>query len=200
MPAALEFHFDFSSPYGYLASEKIEALAARHGRGVDWRPMLLGAAFKATGSQPLTLVPMKGEYTKHDLPRSARFHGIPLRMPSKFPIATQAPARIVVWQRERDRAGCARLVHALYRAYFVADRDISNPDVAADVAAEAGADREGARAAIDEPAIKDAFRRDVDAAIAKGVFGSPFVFVDAEPFWGIDRFDQVERWLAQGSF
>jgi 2-hydroxychromene-2-carboxylate isomerase len=200
MPDTLEFHFDFSSPYGYLASEKIEALAARHGRGVDWRPMLLGAAFKATGSQPLTLVPMKGEYTKHDLPRSARFHGIPFRMPSKFPIATQAPARIVVWQRERDRAGCAALVHALYRAYFVSDRDISNADVAADVAAEAGADRAGARAAIDDPAIKDAFRRDVDAAIAKGVFGSPFVFVDAEPFWGIDRFDQVERWLAQGSF
>ena len=54
MPDPLQFHFDFSSPYGYLASEKIEALAARHGRRIDWRPMLLGVAFKATGSQPLT--------------------------------------------------------------------------------------------------------------------------------------------------
>ena len=200
MPTPLEFHFDFSSPYGYLGSEKIEALAARHGRAVEWRPMLLGAAFKATGSQPLTTIPIKGDYTKRDLPRSARFHRVELRMPDRFPIATQNPARIVVWQRERDPHRVAALVHALYRAYFVANRDISDPDVAADVAARAGIDRAAARAAIDDPAVKDALRRDVDAALAKGVFGSPFVFADGEPFWGIDRFDQIDRWLAEGGF
>jgi len=200
VPSPLQFHFDFSSPYGYLASEKIEALAARYGRAVDWRPMLLGVAFKTTGAQPLTMIPLKGAYTKHDVPRSARFHGVPFNMPAKFPIATQAPARIVLWQRARDPGDCGTLVKALYRAYFVANRDISDPDVAADVAAEAGASREGARAAIDDPAIKDALRRDVDAAIAQGVFGSPFIFVDGEPFWGIDRFEQIERWLAHGGF
>ena len=200
MPSPLEFHFDFSSPYGYLGAETIEALAARYGRAIDWRPLLLGAVFKVTGMQPLSSIPLKRDYMRHDLPRSARFHGIPFGMPSKFPIATQAPARIILWQRERDPGGCTSLVKALYRAYFVANRDISDPDVAADVASEAGANREGARAAIDDPAIKDALRRDVDAAIAKGVFGSPFVFVDAEPFWGVDRFDQIERWLAQGGF
>ena len=200
MPAPLEFHFDFSSPYGYLGSEKIEALATRHGRAVEWRPMLLGAAFKATGSQPLTTIPIKGDYTKRDLPRSARFHRVEFRMPDRFPIATQNPARIVVWQRERDPHRVAALVHALYRAYFVANRDISDPDVAADVAATAGVDRAAARAAIDDPAVKDALRRDVDAALAKGVFGSPFVFADGEPFWGIDRFDQIDRWLADGGF
>ena len=200
MPAPLEFHFDFSSPYGYLGSEKIEALATRHGRTVEWRPMLLGAAFKATGSQPLTTIPIKGDYTKRDLPRSARFHRVELRMPDRFPIATQNPARIVVWQRERDPHRVAALVHALYRAYFVANRDISDPEVAADVAASAGLDRAAARAAIDDPAVKDALRRDVDAALAKGVFGSPFVFADGEPFWGIDRFDQIDRWLAEGGF
>ena len=200
MPAPLEFHFDFSSPYGYLGSEKIEALATRHGRTVEWRPMLLGAAFKATGSQPLTTIPIKGDYTKRDLPRSARFHRVELRMPDRFPIATQNPARIVVWQRGRDPGQVAALVHALYRAYFVANRDISDPEVAADVAASAGIDRAAARAAIDDPAVKDALRRDVDAALAKGVFGSPFVFADGEPFWGIDRFDQIDRWLAEGGF
>ena len=76
----------------------------------------------------------------------------------------------------------------------------SSPEIAADAAAEAGFNRDGARAAIDDPAIKDALRRDVEAAIAAGVFGSPFVFVDGEPFWGVDRFDQVERWLAEGGF
>ena len=200
MPSPIQFHFDFSSPYGYLGAEKIEALAQRHGRAVDWHPMLLGVAFKTTGSQPLTTIPLKGDYTKHDVPRSARFYGVPLNMPAKFPIATQAPARIVLWQRERDPGGCGALVKALYRAYFVANRDISDPDIAADVAVEAGASRDGARAAIDDGALKDALRNEVEAAIAKGVFGSPFVFVDGEPFWGIDRFAQIERWLSEGGF
>jgi 2-hydroxychromene-2-carboxylate isomerase len=200
MPEPVHFHFDFSSPYGYLASQKIEPLAAKYGRAVDWRPMLLGVAFKVAGTQPLTSVPLKGDYTRRDLPRSARFHGVEFRMPSKFPIATQAPARVVLWQRELDPGGCAPLVTALYRAYFVDDRDISDPEVAADVAAEIGASRDGARAAVDDPAVKEALKRDVDAAIAKGVFGSPFVFVDGEPFWGLDRFDQLERWLAEGGF
>lgn len=200
MPTPLQFHFDFSSPYGYLASQKIEALAARHGRAVDWRPMLLGAAFKVAGTQPLTSIPLKGDYTKRDLPRSARYHGVPFRMPSKFPIATQAPARIVLWQKAIDPGASAPLVKALYRAYFVDDRDVSSPDVAADVAAEAGFNRDGARAAIDDPAIKDQLKRNVEAAIAAGVFGSPFIIVDGEPFWGIDRFDQIERWLASGGF
>jgi 2-hydroxychromene-2-carboxylate isomerase len=200
MAQPLQLHFDFSSPYGYLASERIEALAARHRRSVEWRPMLLGAVFKVTGTQPLTFVPLKGDYTRRDLPRTARYHGIAFRMPSKFPIPTQAAARLVVWQRGLDAARCAPLVKALYRAYFVDDRDISDPDVAASVAAEAGSDRSAARAAIDDTTIKDALKHDVDAAIAAGVFGSPFVVVDGEPFWGLDRFDQIERWLETGGF
>ena len=200
MPDPLQFHFDFSSPYGYIASERIEALAARHGRGVDWRPMLLGVAFKVAGTQPLTTVPLKGDYARRDMRRSARFHAVEFRMPSKFPIATQAPARIVLWQRAIDPGACPPLVKALYRAYFVHDRDISDPDVAADAAAGAGFNRDGARAAIDDVEIKEELRRDVDAAIAAGVFGSPFIIVDGEPFWGLDRFDQIERWLANGGF
>lgn len=196
----IRFHFDFSSPYGYLASERIEALAERHGRSVDWRPMLLGAAFKVAGTQPLTSVPLKGDYTRRDLPRTARLHGIPFRMPSRFPIPTQAPARVLIWRWDVDANECARMVKAYYRAYFVDDRDISNPDVAADVAAEAGLSRQEARAAIDDPAVKEWLKQEVDAAIAAGVFGSPFVFIDGEPFWGFDRFDQIDRWLATGGF
>ena len=190
MTNPLQFHFDFSSPYGYLAAERIEALATKHARGVDWRPMLLGAVLKVTGTQPLTFVPLKGDYTRRDLPRTARFHGIEFGMPSKFPIATQAAARIVVWQRGVDARRCAPLVKALYRAFFVADQ----------VAADAGVDRSAARAAVDDVAIKDALKRDVEAAIAAGVFGSPFVVVDGEPFWGLDRFEQIDRWLATGGF
>jgi 2-hydroxychromene-2-carboxylate isomerase len=199
--APIEFWFDFSSPYGYLAAQKIEALAAKHGRAVDWHPMLLGAAFKQSGMAPLTQIPLKGDYSRNDFQRSARFHGIAdFRMPANFPIPSQAAARIVLWTKARDAALAVKAIKALYRAYFVEGLDISNPDVAADVAARAGVDRAGARAAVDDPAIKDTLKREVDGAISRGVFGSPFVFVDGEPFWGLDRFDQIERWLSTGGF
>jgi 2-hydroxychromene-2-carboxylate isomerase len=201
MKPPVEFYFDFSSPYGFLASEKIEALAAKHDRGVDWHPILLGVVFKQTGASPLTQVPLKGEYSRRDMVRSARFHGISgFRMPSTFPIATQAPARIVLWARERDAALAAKTVHSLYRAFFVDDIDISNADNAAAAAARSGADPAAARAAVDDPAIKDALKRENEQAIGKGVFGSPFIIVDGEPFWGVDHLDQVDRWLATGGW
>jgi 2-hydroxychromene-2-carboxylate isomerase len=201
MSASIDFYFDFSSPYGYLASEKIEAMAARHARAVDWHPILLGVIFKQTGAAPLTMVPLKGEYSRRDMPRSARFHGVTgFRVPSKFPIPSQTPARIVLWQKQRDAALVARVVHALYRAFFVDDLDISMPENAVAVAARCGVDAAAARSALDDPAVKDALRQANEEAIARGVFGSPFIIVDGEPFWGMDRFDQVERWLATGGW
>jgi 2-hydroxychromene-2-carboxylate isomerase len=196
----IDFYFDFSSPYGYLASQKIEALAERYGRTVDWHPMLLGVVFKQTGAAPLTEVPVKGPYSKHDFLRSARFHGVEFRMPPVFPIPAQAPSRVVLWARQKSAADGAQLAKALYRAFFVEGRDIGKPDIAAEVAGEQGFDAAQARAAIDDPAIKDALKREVDGAIGAGVFGSPFIVIDGEPFWGLDRFDQAERWLREGGF
>lgn len=196
----IEFYFDFSSPYGYLAAQRINALAEKYGRTVQWRPTLLGVVFKQTGAAPLTEIPVKGPYSKHDFERSARYFGIEFNMPPTFPIPSQAPARIVLWARQQDPAAAARMAKALYRAFFVEGLDISKPDVAAEVAGRAGFDAAAARAAIDDPAIKDALKREVESAIAAGVFGSPFVIVDGEPFWGNDRFDQIERWLDKGGF
>jgi len=201
MAAPLDFYFDFSSPYGYLAAQRIDALAARHGRAVEWHPMLLGVAFKQTGGVPLTEIPLKGEYSKRDFDRTARYHGVNgFRMTTRFPIPSQAPGRLVTWLKTAHPEQAVPVAKALYRAYFVEDRDISAPDVAADVAAEAGVGRDAARAAMDDAAVKDAFRREVETALARGVFGSPFVFVDGEPFWGFDRFDQIDRWLSTGGF
>lgn len=201
MKPPIDFYFDFSSPYGYLASQKIDALAAKYGRAVDWRPMLLGVVFKHVGTAPLVDYPLKGDYSKHDMERSARFHRIAdFRMPSRFPIPTQTAARIVMWQKAADSTRAARIAKALFRAYWVDDIDISAPDAAVAVAAKEGVDVAAARAAIDDLAIKEALKRENERAIARGVFGSPFVFVDGEPFWGLDRFDQIDRWLATGGF
>jgi len=196
----IDFYFDFSSPYGYLASTRIDALAAKYGREVRWRPILLGATFKVTGLPPLPTVPLKGDYSKHDFLRSARFHGIAYRAPSVFPIATQAPARAFYWLDAQDPAKAKKLAAALYEAYFVRDVNISNPSDTIAVAAMLGVDGAALEAVLNDQAVKDRLKAEVEQSIARGVFGSPFVFVDDEPFWGMDRFDQIERWLKEGGF
>jgi 2-hydroxychromene-2-carboxylate isomerase len=200
MTAAIDFYFDFSSPYGYLGSELIDDLAARHGRDVAWHPVLLGVVFKATGGAPLTTIPIKGDYSRHDFARSARFLGVPYRMPSRFPIATQNAARTFLWLDERDPTLARNFAHAAYRAYFAEDIDISDGERLLSIATSLGMDGEQLRAAIADPAIKDRLRTLNDAALARGVFGSPFFFIDGEPFWGVDRLPQMERWLDSGAF
>jgi 2-hydroxychromene-2-carboxylate isomerase len=201
MARPIEFHFDFSSPYSYIASEQIEQLAARHGRSVSYKPMLLGALFKVAGTAPLTeQYEPKARYSIHDFTRSARFAGVPYRHPSKFPIASVGAKRAVLWLQQRHPELAAPFIHAVYRAFFVEDRDISDATVVLDIARQLGIDAEQLAAGIQQPEIKDRLRAQVDQAIALGVFGAPTIVVDGEVFWGNDRLPQIERWLAQGPF
>lgn len=201
MPDPIDFYFDFSSPYGYFASCQVDALAVKHGREAVWRPILLGLVFKVTGGQPLPTLPLKGDYAKRDIPRCGRLYGVPVRIPSRFPVATQAPVRAFYWLHDRDPAKARALAAAVYRAYFVDDADIANPEVIAEIAAAAGvADRAEALAALGDPAVKERARTETEAAIARGVFGSPFLIVDGEPFWGMDRLPQAARWLETGGW
>jgi len=200
MANPIDFYFDFSSPYGYFASAKIDDLAAKHGRDVTWRPILLGAVFKITGGQPLPTIPLKGSYSAHDLQRSARLFKMSFKMPTKFPIGSTAPARAFYWLNDRDPAAARKLALALFRAYFAEDRDISNPEVTGNVAAKLGVDKVELAQALNEPAVKERLRSEVAAAIERGVFGSPYFIVDGEPFWGSDRLEQVDRWLETGGW
>jgi 2-hydroxychromene-2-carboxylate isomerase len=200
MANPIDFYFDFSSPYGYLASTRIDALAARHGRSVVWRPHLLGAVFKINDQRPLATIPLKSDYAARDLARSARFLKVPFKLPTKFPVGATAPSRAFYWVSDRDPALAKRLAQALYHAYFAEDRDISSPEVSANIAAKVGVDRAALAQALEDPLVKERLRTEVDAAIARGVFGSPYIIVDGEPFWGSDRLDQVERWLETGGW
>ena len=201
MADPIEFYFDFSSPYGYFASERIDALAARYGRDVAWRPYLMGVAMKVTGSAPLVDRPMISAYSRHDMERSARLLEVPFAFPEPFPIATVAACRAVYWMGGHAGADAAKpIAQALYRAYFADGRNISDPGTVADVAAGHGADRDALLAGIGEPVVKERLKEVTNGAVERGVFGSPFFIVDGEPFWGHDRMAQVERWLETGGW
>ncbi len=200
MTTPIEFYFDFSSPYGYLAAQAIDALGARHGREVAWKPFLLGAVFKITGAQPLPHTPMKGAYAAIDMPRAARRLGVPFVVPESFPFASIAAGRAFYWLSDRDPALAKALARRLFDAAFGEGRDVSQAEAVLDEAAGLGVERDDLAAALQDPEVKARLKAEVDAAIARGVFGSPFFFVDDQPFWGHDRLDHLEQWLKTGGW
>jgi 2-hydroxychromene-2-carboxylate isomerase len=143
---------------------------------------------------------MKGAYSKKDFSRSARLHKVPYSHPEKFPIGTVAALRAFYWVGDRDPAQARTLAKALFAAYFAEGRDIGAPATVVEVAKSVGIDTAALAAALDDPALKERAKREVDAAIAHGVFGSPFFVVDGEPFWGVDRLPMVEDWIRTGGW
>ncbi len=200
MSEAIEFYFDFSSPYGYFASHKIDELAGRFGRQVKWKPVMIGAAFKKTGTEPLIKQPMKGEYSERDWRRLGRYMEVPWTLPDPFPISALAASRAFYWIEDRDTEQARRFAKSAYGAYFGEGRDISVPQTVADIAAALDVGRDQLLAALERPAVKARLKKETGEAIDRGVFGSPFIFVDGEPFWGSDRLWMVKKWLERGGW
>ena len=200
MAEPILFTFDFTSPYSYLASEKIDALAENYGRQVQWRPVLLGAIFKALGTVSLVKQPGMADYGVRDFVRSARFLGIPYAHPANFPVSSVAPSRAYYWLHGQDCTLARRFAHEVFRAYFASGQDISDVAVVLALAAKVGADETALAAGMQLPEIKERLRAETDAALARGTFGAPWVVVDGEPFWGADRLPQIERWLETGGY
>ncbi len=200
MTDAISFYFDFSSPYAYLASERVEAIAQQLARPILWKPILLGATFRETGSQPLLHIPLKGDYARRDLERSARQYGIPYSLPSNFPFASLAPSRAVYWTQERQPELTGPLVHALYRAAWQQDRDIAAPAGTLAVAREVGLDDTALAQGLQDPTLKARLRREVEESVALGVCGAPYMLVDGEAFWGNDRLETLAAWVKTGGW
>ena len=196
MASTLDFYFDFSSPYGYMAATQVETLAGETGLALRWHPILLGPMFQAMGSAPLTQVPLKGDYAVRDFKRSAQLAGIPYSHPDPFPIGTVAAARAALYALDRHPDAAAGLIHALYRGYFAEGRQIDDAAVVLDIAAGLGLDRGEVEAGIASEPVKAALKKEVEDAMSRGVFGSPFILIGDEPFWGFDRYDHIRKWVA----
>jgi len=201
MPEPIAFYFDFSSPYGYLATFKVEEVAERHGRTVDWHPFLLGIVMQQTGMTPLITQPIRGPYFRHDLERMARDYGAPLAWPQGFPFHSVAASRAFYWVKDRSPELAVRLARAIFHAYWGEGRDVAKPQQVADEVCERlDIERDELLAALADDAVKARLKDEVDKTIARGVFGSPMFDIDGELFWGCDKFAEIDRWLAKGGW
>jgi 2-hydroxychromene-2-carboxylate isomerase len=196
MTAPVELYFDIGSAYSYLASTQLEGLTERTGRPVVWRPMLLGAVFKATGNSMPAAVPAKGAYLLVDLLRWAHHYRIPVSVPSRFPLNTLRTQRaLVAASLSAGDEATARFGMMLFRAYWVDDRDVSADEELARAATLAGLPAVEIVAAIDAQATKDALRKNTDDAVRRGAFGAPTFFVGDDMFFGNDRLPLLEEHL-----
>ncbi len=191
----LDFYWDFSSPYAYLASTQVEALAARTGATLRSCPMLLGGLFKAIGQVDVPLMAFseaKRKYMLVDLHRWADHWGVPFKFPSRFPMNTVKALRAYLALPEARRAAFRA---ATFRAYWADDRDIADDAVLAELI---GADAAEVLLRTKEPAIKEELFAATGAAAKAGAFGAPTWVVDGtDLYWGQDRIPLVERALAK---
>lgn len=192
---ALHFFFDFSSPFAYLASTQIEALAQRTGAELIYRPFLLGGLFKEIGTPDVPIFSMPAAKRRHalaDMARWADHYGVPLRFPSRFPMNTVKPLRMVLELPEGQRAA---LIHPIFRAYWAEDRDISDEATLTSIATAAGLDGSVLVASTKSDAAKARLKEATEEAVRAGLCGAPSFLVEGELFWGQDRLMLVEKAL-----
>ena len=201
-PEPLHFYFDFISPFGYYASLRIDALAARHGRAVDWHPMLLGVSvLKVMGLKPLLDTPLKGPYTARDMKRYARLHGITLGREPDAPLMNPlTPGRAFAWAKRHHPDAAKALAQSMLHAYWHDGVDLSDPAALATISLPDIISGAKLVEAAQGPEAAQLLRDEVDASLKAGVFGSPTVVVDSEMFWGVDKLAQVEMWLERGGW
>lgn len=191
----VSFFFDFSSPFAYLASTQIAAVAARNGATVKYKPFLLGALFKALGGPDVPLFampPVKQRHARDDMFRWADFHGVPLKFPSRFPINTVKALRMILQLADDQRAP---LMHAIFHAAWAEDRDVNDDAVLAEIAGGLGLDGAALVAGTKLDAVKAELKAATDEAVKLGLFGAPTFMVGDLLFWGQDRLAFVEKAL-----
>lgn len=192
----IDFYFDFLSPYGYFGSTQIDAIAERHGYKVNWKVFLVGAAFKRTGQKSAAdRSQIDQQYGLRDILRQAAYFGAPFKFPKVFGTSVLPPSRAYYWLYDRDRELAHQYAKKVYHNVFALDVDMRQPENLAPIIDELGLNAsEVITWAVSEEG-KERFRQETDAALARGVFGSPYFFVGDQGFWGSDRMNTLEWWL-----
>ena len=195
MAAPLEFWFEFGSTYSYVGALRIEEECRAAGVPLVWKPFLLGPLFTAQlgiKDSPFNVNPIRGRYMWRDLERLCAKHGLPWKRPSAFPRGSVLPLRVACAGEGQPWLG--DFIRAVFRANFAEDRDISQPEVLAEVLRGLGVDAEKVLASAVTDENKARLRANTDAASALGIFGAPDCVVRGELFWGQDRIADAIAW------
>ncbi|KQT65083.1 MULTISPECIES: 2-hydroxychromene-2-carboxylate isomerase [Pseudomonas] len=197
MTKTVEFYFDLGSPATYLAHTQLAKICADTQSELIYIPMLLGGVFKATGNASPAMIPAKGRYMFQDLDRFAKRYGVQLRFNPHFPINTLILMRAVTGMQMRQPQRFAEFVDCLFRALWVEGRNLNDPQTIAAVLTENGFDPQEIIALTNDESVKAALKENTEAAIKRGVFGAPSMFIGDQLFFGQDRLDFVEEALRQ---
>lgn len=193
--STLDFYFDFISPYAYMASTRIEAIASRHGRTLRWHPFRLGVTVtKVMGLKPLLDTPLKGDYLRADVPRLAKALSMPLS--DDLRIFNPLPAQRLFHAVPPELAGA--MARKLLDARWAQGRRLDSFESLAEIAAELGIARDTVEWALESPQTKASVDEATRQAIERGVFGSPTCIADGELFWGLDRLWLLDSFLGAG--
>lgn len=194
MSTTLDFYFDFGSPTAYLAYQRIKQLEAQYDLNVNYQPVLLGGLFKATDNASPVTIPAKGVYMMtHDLPRFAKRYNVPMNMNPHFPINTLPLMRGAI---AAQQLGCFDdYCAAMYDAMWVEELNMGDPEIIQQRIDQAGLDADALIALTQDKAVKDQLIANTDAAVKRGAFGAPTMFIGDEMFFGQDRLDFIEERL-----
>jgi len=197
MTKTVEFYFDLGSPTTYLAHTQLAKICADTQSELIYIPMLLGGVFKATGNASPAMIPAKGRYMFQDLDRFAKRYGVQLRFNPHFPINTLILMRAVTGMQMRQPQSFAEFVDCLFKALWVEGRNLNDLQTVAAVLTENGFDPQEIMALTNDESVKAALKENTEAAIKRGVFGAPSMFIGDQLFFGQDRLDFVEEALRQ---
>ena len=195
MSSVVEFYFDCGSPASWLAYTQLPALAEEQGAVLQYRPVLLGGIFKATGNNTPAALPPKGQYLFRDLSRFARRYGVPLTFPPGFPVNTLTLMRIVTGVQIHQPDQFGPCIEALFRMLWAHGINPEDETGLWNALAGAGLDADAVLAFADRDDVKHALKEATNKAVERGLFGLPTMFVDGEMYWGQDRLDFVREQL-----
>ncbi len=192
----VDFFYDFGSPAAYLAWTQLPKICADRGVAINYRPVLLGGLFKATGNATPVSVEAKGAWMFDDLKRWAAHYGVPFEMNPHFIINTLGVMRGAVWAL--GEGVIEDYNKAVYEAVWVNGQDMADPQTIAGVLTAAGFDASAFAAAVQLPEVKQGLIDNTEEAAERGAFGAPTMFVAGEMHFGQDRLDFVRRALERG--
>ena len=188
----LRFHFDYISPYSYLAWHRLRDFAPQYDLRVEPKPTLLAALLNHLGHKGPGEIPPKRIYMFKDCLRAAAELNVPFIPVFSHPFNPLASLRATLLEMDDDTRH--RLVTKLFNATWAESRDVGSPEVVAKICADVGVP--GVLERIKEPAVKQRLLDENLEAIERGVFGVPTMAVDDELFWGTDSFPHLVRYLA----